>query len=206
MHFFKTLGFLATIASTVSALPQGLRPTVTEVVTLSPITATATSTSTSSASSTSSTSASATATSTASGKGIEIVNNLSETVYIWSTSNTASEMKTLASGDSYAETWRTNSDGGGISIKMSTSTSEESVLQFEYTKSDETLWWDLSSINLDSDSTFITAGFGVTTDDSSCSDAACAAGDSDCAESYQKSDDVDTLSCSSSAAFTMTLG
>ncbi|KAJ5662179.1 Secreted thaumatin-like protein calA [Penicillium maclennaniae] len=203
MHFFKTLGFLATIASTISALPQGLQPTVTKVVTLSPIATTATSTSTSSAPSTS---APATATSTASGKGIEIVNNLSETVYIWSTSNTASEMKTVASGDSYAETWRTNSDGGGISIKMSTSTSEESVLQFEYTKGDETLWWDLSSINLDSDSTFITAGFGVTTDDSSCSNATCAAGDTDCAESYQKSDDVDTLSCSSSAAFTMTLG
>lgn len=200
MQFFKTLSLLTTIVSTVSALPQGLRPTVTEVVRLSPITATATSTSSTSAS------ASATATSTSSGKGIEIVNNLSETVYIWSTSNTASEMKTLASGDSYSETWRTNSDGGGISIKMSTSTSEESVLQFEYTESDETLWWDLSSINLDSDSTFITAGFGVTTDDSSCSDATCAAGDTACAESYQESDDVDTLSCSSSAAFTMTLG
>jgi hypothetical protein len=178
-------------------------------VNIFPSTPTATATSTTTTTTTTTTasaSASATATSTSSGKGIEIVNNLGETVYIWSTSNTASSMQTIASGDSYTETWRTNSDGGGISIKMSTTTSEESVLQFEYTESDETLWWDLSSINLSSDSSFVSSGFGVTTNDSSCTVASCSAGDTDCAESYQKSDDVDTHSCSSSAAFTMTLG
>lgn len=116
-------------------------------------------------------------------------------------------MQTLtAGGGTYTEQWRTNSDGGGISIKMATSTSESSVLQFEYTKSDDTLWWDLSSINLDSDSELISSGFAVTTDDSSCSTASCAAGDTDCADSYQNPDDVDTRSCSSSAAFTMTIG
>jgi hypothetical protein len=116
-------------------------------------------------------------------------------------------MQTLsAGGGTYTEQWRTNSDGGGISIKMATTTSESSVLQFEYTKSDNTLWWDLSSINLDSDSEFISSGFAVTTDDSSCSTASCAADDTDCADSYQNPDDVDTRSCSSSAAFTMTIG
>jgi hypothetical protein len=193
MQFFKTLSLLSTIAATVSALPQGLHPTITETITLSPISATAPATSTSSA-----------ATSTSTGTGIQIVNNLDETIYIWSTSNTASEMQTIASGDSYTES-RTNSDGG-ISIKMATTTSEESVLQFEYTESEDTLWWDLSCINLDKDSSFISSGFGVTTDDSSCSSATCAAGDTDCADAYQQADDVDTYSCSSSAAFTMTLG
>lgn len=116
-------------------------------------------------------------------------------------------MQTLTSGGgTYTEQWRTNSDGGGISIKMATTTSESSVLQFEYTESDGTLWWDLSSINLDSDSEFISSGFAVTTNDSSCSNASCAAGDTDCSESYQNPDDVDTRSCSSSAAFTMTIG
>lgn len=116
-------------------------------------------------------------------------------------------MQTLpANGGAYTEQWRTNSDGGGISIKMATTTSESSVLQFEYTESEGTLWWDLSSINLDSDSEFISSGFAVTTDDSSCSVASCAAGDKDCADSYQNPDDLDTKSCSSSAAFTMTLG
>jgi hypothetical protein len=190
MQFFKTLSLLATIAATVSAVPQGLRPTTTETTTLSPVSATATSSA---------------ATSSSTGTGIQIVNHLDETIYIWSTSNTASEMQTITSGDSYTESWRTNSDGG-ISIKMATSTSEESVLQFEYTESEDTLWWDLSCINLDKDSSFISSGFGVTTDDSSCSSATCAAGDTDCADAYQQADDVDTYSCSSSAAFTMTLG
>jgi hypothetical protein len=89
---------------------------------------------------------------------------------------------------------------------MATSESEDSVLQFEYTKGDDTLWWDLSSINLASDSLFISSGFAVITDDSSCSSATCSAGDTDCADSYQQSDDVDTFSCSTSAAFTLNLG
>jgi hypothetical protein len=203
MQFFKTLGLLATIASTVSALPTGFRSPVKEVANRSPSIPTATTTSTATSTTPS---ASATATPTSSGKGVEIVNNMDETVYIWSTSNTAGEMQTIASGDSYTESWRTNSDGGGISIKMSTTTSEDSVLQFEYTQGGENLWWDLSSINLSSDSTFVSAGFGVTSDDSSCTVASCSAGDTDCAQSYQKSDDVDTHSCSSSATLTMTLG
>jgi hypothetical protein len=116
-------------------------------------------------------------------------------------------MQTVTPGGGiYTESWRTNSDGGGISIKMSTSESEDSVLQFEYTKGDSTLWWDLSSINLASDSSFVSSGFAVTTDDSSCTSAKCAAGDTTCAASYQEPDDVDTHSCSTSAAFTLNLG
>lgn len=141
MQFFKTLSLLATIAATVFAIPQGLRPTTTETITLSPISATATATAIST---------STVATPASTGTGIQIINNLDETIYVWSTSNTASEMQTIASGDSYTESWRTNSDGG-ISIKMATTTSEESVLKFEYTESEDTLWWDLSCINLDKD-------------------------------------------------------
>jgi hypothetical protein len=213
MVFLKKLTLFAAIASLAAALPTGIRPTAT--VTLTPvdtatITATAAATATTSASTTAtSTTTAATSTSTStssSGNGINIVNNLNQTVYLWSTSDTSSDMQTLTAGGTYTEQWRTNSDGGGISIKMATTTRESSVLQFEYTKSDDTLWWDLSSINLDSDSEFISSGFAVTTDDSSCSTASCAAGDTDCADSYQNPDDVDTRSCSSSAAFTMTIG
>lgn len=214
MAFLKKLTLFAAIASLAAALPTGIRPTAT--LTLTPVnTATITATATAAASATvTSTTAAATSTSTStgtstssSGTGINIVNNLNQTVYLWSTSDTSSDMQTLtAGGGTYTEQWRTNSDGGGISIKMATTTSESSVLQFEYTKSDDTLWWDLSSINLDSDSEFISSGFAVTTDDSSCSTASCAAGDTDCADSYQNPDDVDTRSCSSSAAFTMTIG
>lgn len=198
MAFFKKLTLFAAIASLAAAIPTGTRPTTTATVTLTPAATTTTATSTTAA---------ATSTSTSTGTGINIINNLNRTVYLWSTSDTSNDMQTLtAGGGTYTEQWRTNSDGGGISIKMATTTSESSVLQFEYTESDGTLWWDLSSINLNSDSEFISSGFAVTTDDLSCSSASCAAGDTDCADTYQNPDDLDTRSCSSSAAFTMTLG
>lgn len=141
------------------------------------------------------------------GGGVQIINNLGSTVYLWSTSSGAGSMQEVNSGGgTYSENWQTNSDGGGISIKMSTSQSQDSVLQFEYTTSGEDLFWDLSSIDLDSSSDFVSSGFSATPDDSSCKSVSCSAGDSNCAESYQKSDDKDTNSCSSSAGFTLTLG
>ncbi|KAJ5626999.1 hypothetical protein N7528_004426 [Penicillium herquei] len=156
------------------------------------------------ASSTSDVIESATATA---GSGVKIYNNMNETIYLWTTSDVSEGMNTLIpKGGSYYETWQINSDGGGISIKMGTDTEEQSVLQFEYTKEDETLWWDMSSINLDKDSAIVKAGFEVTSNDSSCSTVTCDAGDADCSESYQHPDDIDTLSCTSSAAFVLTLG
>ncbi|KAJ5720399.1 uncharacterized protein N7483_008333 [Penicillium malachiteum] len=156
------------------------------------------------ASSTSDVVESATATS---GSGVKIYNNMNETVYLWTTSEVSEGMNTLIpKGGSYYENWQINSDGGGISIKMGTDTEEQSVLQFEYTKEDETLWWDMSSINLDKDSAIVKYGFAVTSNDASCSTVTCDAGDSDCSESYQHPDDIDTLSCTSSAAFVLTLG
>lgn len=141
------------------------------------------------------------------GSGVKVVNNLDQTVYLWTTSNVAGDMVTIEEGGGhYFEDWQINSDGGGISIKLSTSTSESSVLQFEYTKEDETIWWDMSSINLDKTSEFVQNGFSVVSNDASCSTVTCDAGDEDCSESYQHPDDVDTRSCSSSAAFTLNLG
>ncbi|KAB8068751.1 hypothetical protein BDV29DRAFT_195428 [Aspergillus leporis] len=152
-------------------------------------------------------SAPSTSTSTSGSGSVQIVNNLDTIVYLWSTSGSSSEMQTLSSGGgTYSEAWHTQSSGGGISIKMATTESESSVLQFEYTGDGETLYWDLSSINLDSDSEFITAGFSATPDDSSCSSVSCSAGDTDCAESYQEAGDTDTNSCSASAGITVTLG
>ncbi|KAJ5525388.1 Secreted thaumatin-like protein calA [Penicillium frequentans] len=140
------------------------------------------------------------------GSGVNIVNNIGKTIYLWTTSETSGEMVTIEEDGTYYEDWQINSDGGGISIKLSTSTTEDSVLQFEYTKEDETIWWDMSSINLLKTSLFVEKGFSVTSNDASCSTVTCDAGDEDCSESYQLPDDVDTRSCSSSAAFTLTLG
>lgn len=89
---------------------------------------------------------------------------------------------------------------------MATTESQASVLQFEYTKASDTLYWDLSAIDMDSDSEFITAGFSATPSDASCSSVTCAAGESDCSEVYQESDDVATQSCSATAGITVTLG
>lgn len=160
------------------------------------------------ASTTTSSSAAASSSSTSGGGGgVQIINNMGTDVYLWTTSSSSGGMQTLNSGGgTHSEKWATNSNGGGISIKMSTTQSEDSVLQFEYTESGDKLYWDLSSINLDSSSEFVTSGFSVTPSDSSCSSASCAAGDSDCADSYQKPNDTDTNSCSTSAQYTLVLG
>lgn len=143
----------------------------------------------------------------ATGTGLNILNNLEETVYLWVVTETQGDMQTLAPGQSFdGHSWLTNSNGGGISIKMSTTESCDSVLQFEYTQSGQTLFWDLSSINLLKTSSFVTRGFGVKISDESCTDATCAAGDANCIESYQHPDDVNTLACSIDAAYTLTLG
>jgi hypothetical protein len=148
----------------------------------------------------------AVATRDSSSGSLQIVNNLDTNVYLWTTSSDAGSMKTLSTGGDYSEDWVTNSNGGGISIKMSTSESEDSVLQFEYTQDGDTLYWDMSSIDLDSTSEFVKSGFTVLPSDSSCKTVSCAAGDADCKDAYQLPDDVNTYSCSLSAGFTLTLG
>jgi hypothetical protein len=128
-------------------------------------------------------------------------------VYLWSTDSGPGSMQTISSGGGdYSEKWNTNSNGGGISIKMSTTESESSVLQFEYTQDGSTIYWDMSSIDLDSTSDFVKSGFTVQPSDSSCTSVSCAAGDANCKEAYQKPDDVNTNSCSLDAGFTLTLG
>ncbi|KAF3401930.1 Antigenic thaumatin-like protein [Penicillium rolfsii] len=144
--------------------------------------------------------------STSSGN-VQFVNNMGSDVYLWTTSNESGDMQTLSSGGgTYSEGWQINPNGGGISIKLSTTQNEDSVLQFEYTVDSDTLYWDLSSINLDSSSEFVKSGFSVKPSDSSCQTATCEPGDANCAESYQHPDDVNTLSCSVDAQYLVTLG
>lgn len=144
-----------------------------------------------------------------SGSGsVQFVNNLGSDVYLWTTASDPGSMQTLpAGGGTHSEGWQTNSNGGGISIKLSTTpTDTDSVLQFEYTVDSDTLYWDLSSINMDPTSDFVQSGFSVTPSDSSCNSATCAPGDSNCAASYQHPDDVNTNSCSTGATYVVTLG
>ncbi|KAJ5795109.1 hypothetical protein N7457_001708 [Penicillium paradoxum] len=184
---------------TVTSFSTAALPTITSIPTLSVPQPTA-------ASSSSTLSPIPTSIVTPAGSGVSIVNNLSETIYLWVVSDQPGPMQTLASGETFSDTWLTNSNGGGISIKISTTEVCDSVLQFEYTQSGDILFWDLSSINMLKDSAFVDAGFAVTISDQSCPTATCAPGDAYCVESYQLPDDVNTLACGIDAAYTLTIG
>ncbi|KAL4888983.1 hypothetical protein BDV59DRAFT_205698 [Aspergillus ambiguus] len=152
-------------------------------------------------------------TTTAGSGSVNIVNNLETTVYAWSVSDRVSDMHTLsAGGGSYNEAWRTNDNGGGISIKLSTHPDQSDVLQFEYTIGDDesTIYWDMSCIDLAvDDSEFTKSGFTVTPSQTSdnCPDVNCHAGDAACAEAYlQPKDDHATHGCPIDTTFTLNLG
>ncbi|KAE8352775.1 hypothetical protein BDV28DRAFT_134485 [Aspergillus coremiiformis] len=142
--------------------------------------------------------------------GVNIINNLGDTVYAWSVSDRVSNMHTLsASGGNYQESWQTNSNGGGISIKLSTKPDQSDVLQFEYTQSGDTIFWDMSCIDLGKDSTFTKYGFSVTpsTTNGNCPSVNCAAGDTACAQAYLKPDDDHaTHGCPIDTSFTVQIG
>jgi len=139
--------------------------------------------------------------------GVQIVNNMEKTVYLWSVSDVSSDMVTLNSGETYSENWRTNPNGGGISIKISFTPEQTDVLQYEYTYQYPTIWWDLSCINMGDNSEFTTMGFAVSSTDSACESATCAPGDVACAAAYLlPNDDWATHSCVSSDLLKLDLG
>lgn len=147
------------------------------------------------------------------GGTVLITNNLDKDVYAWSVSQDVGPMQTLsANGGTFTEAWRTNPDGGGISIKLATDPSQSDVLQFEYTQSTDTIFWDLSCINMESDSEFTQYGFSVLPSDSgndstSCPTAVCKAGDSNCAAAYlQPTDDHATHGCPIDTGLALTIG
>ncbi|KAF7121604.1 hypothetical protein CNMCM5793_009074 [Aspergillus hiratsukae] len=149
-------------------------------------------------------------TSSTSGAGVQIVNNLSQTVYAWSVADSVSDMHTLsAGGGSYSEQWRTNGNGGGVSIKLSTKPDQSDVLQFEYTQAGDTIFWDMSCIDMAANSEFTKYGFTVTPSQSggNCPSVNCKAGDAACAEAYlQPKDDHATHGCPISTSFVLNIG
>ncbi|KAL4783546.1 hypothetical protein BJX76DRAFT_329659 [Aspergillus varians] len=189
--FFNTALIATTLAMATSALPNPAPS--------------GTSTSTSSGASSSPSASSGT--SSGGGGGVQIINNLDTTVQLSSTGSEAGANQELTSGGgTYSAKWEENSNGGGMSLKMSTSEGDNSVLQFEYTTSGDKLFWDLSCIDLNENSPFITGGFSASSDDSSCKSVTCEAGDTNCQAAYQNPDDVATNSCSLDSTFTVTLG
>lgn len=148
---------------------------------------------------------------TASAGSVSITNNLNQDIYAWSVAQDAGPMQTLsANGGSYSEHWRTNPNGGGVSIKLATHPDQSDVLQFEYTQAPDTIFWDLSCINMGTDSEFTKYGFSVipsTGESSSCPSAVCHAGDSACAAAYlQPDDNAATHGCPLNTGLALTIG
>lgn len=149
---------------------------------------------------------------TAGGSGgngdVQIKNNLASTIYLWSVAGDPGKMHTLsAHGGTYQESFKAGPGGGGVSIKLATKPSQEDVLQFEYTKGGDTIYWDLSCINMGSDSEFTKYGFAVNSNNDKCPKAVCKAGDSNCADAYlQPKDDHATHGCPLQTHFDVEIG
>lgn len=142
------------------------------------------------------------------GGGVDITNNMQKDIYLWSVSdNGGGNMITLNAGGTYSESWQTNPNGGGISIKMAMQPEQKDVLQYEYTLQGDTIFWDLSCIDMGTGSAFTTAGFDVTSNDSGCPSASCAPGDSNCADAYLiPTDDHATHGCPSGTQMSLNIG
>jgi hypothetical protein len=144
------------------------------------------------------------------GGGVTIVNNLQQDIYAWSVADTVSPMQVLTSGGGvYSEDWRVNPNGGGISIKLSLDQEQQDVLQFEYTEAGDTIFWDMSCINMESSSAFINSGFAVTpsAESSTCPSAICAPGDAACSAAYlQPFDDYATHGCPIGTGLNLVIG
>ncbi|KAE8140340.1 hypothetical protein BDV38DRAFT_280336 [Aspergillus pseudotamarii] len=141
---------------------------------------------------------------------VVIVNNMGTTLYLWSVDENEGPMHAVVPGASYQETFRLRPDGGGISIKVSTSQDiNGDIIQFEYTQAGEKIFWDVSCVNTKAGSPFYDKGLILLPADiNGCPHAfACFRGDSNCKYVYHKSsDDYATHGCPISTSFNLKLG
>lgn len=143
--------------------------------------------------------------------GVQLRNNLDQNVYVWSVGSSAdNDMHTVsANGGTYSEDWQTPSGGGGVSLKIATSPDQSDVLQFEYTVGGDTIYWDLSNINMGTDSEFTKFGFAVkpSKPGGDCPSAICKAGDTSCSAAYLvPTDDHATHGCPIDTSFNLEIG
>jgi hypothetical protein len=199
MHFTKTLGLLATFGALALALPTNFQRRDGGNST--------TSTTDSNSNNNNNSTTHGANSSNGGGGGVNIQNNLGKTMYLWSVTEGEAPMVTVQTGGSYSESWTTNPNGGGISIKMATEPEQVDVLQYEYTLQGDTIFWDLSCIDMGTSSQFTTAGFAVTSSDSTCPSATCSPGDSACADAYLVPDDNHaTHGCPSGTQMNLNIG
>ncbi|EEQ30596.1 hypothetical protein McanMca71_000704 [Microsporum canis] len=123
-----------------------------------------------------------------------VQNACGKDVYLWSIADSAGEkMITLKDGETHSEKYRTNGNGGGISIKMATDQNHNDISQFEYTLKEPQIFYDLSNID---GYPFAEGGISVHPSDSGCPAVVCEGGVKDCKEAYnQPKDDFATHGC-----------
>ena len=139
------------------------------------------------------------------GSGNAIINNqCSHDIYLWSIDSSAeAEQKVLASGETYSEKFRTSSNGGGVSLKMSLNEEQDEISQFEYTLVDPMVFYDLSNVN---GYPFSEGGITIEPSDSTCSTITCEAGVPNCRQAYNEPyDDWATKGCDCNIDLTLSL-
>jgi hypothetical protein len=142
-----------------------------------------------------------------------VYNNCDYDVYYASVGDTASGMQLLGAGG-YSAMY--SEQGVGVSIKLATSDSLSGpISQFEYTWSGDSIFFDLSNINGNTNSAegypFAQGGMVITpsmTNDPSnptCEPVSCPAGTLVCSAAYNAPDDPKTMVCNQDSNLVLTI-
>ncbi|KAF2181261.1 hypothetical protein K469DRAFT_449630, partial [Zopfia rhizophila CBS 207.26] len=128
-------------------------------------------------------------------------------VYVWSIANvpnnTVSCLEPL--NGHFNEMYRTNPNGGGISLKISTKPDDINITQFEYTVSADNpdVYYDISNID---GYPFQNWGFTLSSSSPSCSSIFCSPGLRDCPYVFNQPNDTFAVkSCNVLTNLTLTL-
>ncbi|KAF2673446.1 hypothetical protein BT63DRAFT_156428 [Microthyrium microscopicum] len=130
-----------------------------------------------------------------------IYNRCSVPVYLWATDMLRNPQTPtiIAPGASYSEAYKVLSSGG-VSLKLSKTTTPKPITQFEYTSAGGFIWYDGSNVDCTgTDCPFYNDGIHMETSVSSCPNRTCTPG-TDCNGFYQLyNDDWNSLSCAPTA-------
>ncbi|KAB8070467.1 hypothetical protein BDV29DRAFT_160414 [Aspergillus leporis] len=137
----------------------------------------------------------------------KIVNNMGSTIYMWSVADEQGPMMTIPPGGSYREIYRFHPNGGGVSIKLATTPDITNIIQFEYTRAGEKIFWDVSCVDTKPNSLFYAKGISLEPSSKDCPAFTCAPGDTKCRHVYHKwNDDHAAHGCHIDTSFTFKLG
>ncbi|KAE8349231.1 hypothetical protein BDV28DRAFT_163734 [Aspergillus coremiiformis] len=139
---------------------------------------------------------------------IGIENHMGATVYFWSVDDKQGPMRTIEAGRSYVEEYRLRPNGGGISIKLAMSPDITNIIQFEYTRLGDKVWWDVSCVDTKPGSPFYAKGIKLDSATPQCPhNFVCAPGDERCPFVYHVwNDDHATHGCPVDSFLHLTLG